>query len=69
RTQVWRFVQVALFLLFFAGTVAVNLNCENEDNPAASPECGSGRVTWDSKSQVCRDLQDNRIIPNKCCGR
>jgi len=68
-TRAWRAVQVVLFLLFFAVTVALNLTCKPEDNPAASPECGSGRVSWDAKGQVCRDLADNKIIPNKCCGR
>jgi hypothetical protein len=67
-TRVWQFIQVTLFLLFFGGTVAVNLTCAEDDNPSAGSECGSGRGTWDSKAQVCRDLQDNRIIPNKCCG-
>lgn len=68
RTRVWQFIQVTLFLLFFGGTVAVNLTCAEDDNPSAGSECGSGSGSWDSKAQVCRDLQDNRIIPNKCCG-
>jgi hypothetical protein len=70
KTRFRRFIEVALFLLFFAGTVAVNLRCQEDDNnPAASPECGSGHVTWDSKGQVCRDQADNRIVPSKCCGQ
>ena len=70
KARLRRFIEVALFLLFFAGTVAVNLRCQtNEDNPAAGPECGSGHVTWDTKAQVCRDQANNRIVPSNCCGR
>ena len=65
-----RTIEVTLFLLFFAGTVAVNIECQkDESNPAAGPECGSGHVAWDTKAQVCRDQADNRIVPSNCCGR
>jgi len=48
----------------------LNLSCSAEDdNPAASPECGSGRVTWNDKAQVCVDMADNKVVPSKCCGR
>ena len=69
KARLRHLIEVALFLLFFAGTVAINLRCEGNDNPAASKECGSGHVTWDEKGQVCRDQADNRIVPSSCCGR
>jgi hypothetical protein len=69
RTGVSRALHIALFLLFFAATVGLNITCEPDDNPAADPACGSGSVMWDAKSQVCRDRANNRIVPNKCCGQ
>jgi hypothetical protein len=70
KVRLRRFIELALFLLFFAGTVAINLRCQkSESNPAAGPECGSGHVTWDAKAQVCRDQANNRIVPSNCCGR
>jgi hypothetical protein len=61
-------VRILLFLVFFAFTVAVNLNC-SDDNPVKGPECGSGKNTWDTKSLVCRDQANNRIVPSSCCGQ
>jgi hypothetical protein len=70
KARLRQFIEVALFLLFFAGTVAINLKCSgNDTNPAAAKECGSGHVTWDEKGQVCRDQADNRIVPSSCCGQ
>ena len=60
-------VQIVLFLIFFAFTIAVNLNC-SDNKPVKGPECGSGRNSWDAKSQNCRDLSNNQIVPNSCCG-
>ena len=62
-------VQIALFLIFFALTILVNLNCSDDSNPAKGPECGSGQNAWDTKSGVCRDQSNNRIVPNSCCGQ
>lgn len=63
-------LQLLAFLIFFALTVALNLNCSTDDsNPASDPACGSGHVSWDSKGQVCRDQNDNRIVPSSCCGQ
>jgi len=61
--------QLILFLVFFVLTVALNLQCAEDDNPAGGPECGSGRVTWNAKAQRCYDQADNKIVPNSCCGR
>ena len=61
-------IRVFLFLVFFAFTVAVNLNC-SDDSPVNGPECGSGKNTWDSKAQRCRDLANNQVVPNSCCGQ
>lgn len=58
-----------LFLLFFVLTVFLNITCSPEDNPASSPECGSGHVTWYEKAGVCRDDVSNQVVPEKCCGR
>ncbi|MDP2885133.1 MAG: hypothetical protein Q8P51_08970 [Ignavibacteria bacterium] len=71
RLMRWNDVlQLIAFLLFFAVTVALNLNCSEEDsNPASDLACGSGHVTWDSKAQVCRDQKDNRVVPSSCCGQ
>jgi len=64
------FLQLSAFLLFFVLTVALNLNCSKDDsNPASDPACGSGHVSWDSKGQVCRDQNNNRIVPSSCCGQ
>lgn len=63
-------VQLIAFVLFFVLTVALNLSCSEEDsNPAADVSCGSGRVTWEDKGQVCRDLATFKIVPSSCCGR
>lgn len=62
-------VRLALFLLFFALTVFLNLTCSEEDNPLSDPACGSGRVSWYEKAGVCRDDANNRVVPNACCGR
>ncbi|TSA14517.1 hypothetical protein D4R75_15590 [bacterium] len=71
RSMRWKGVlQLVAFLLFFAVTVALNLNCSEDDsNPASDPACGSGRVTWNDKSQVCIDQANNKVVPDKCCGR
>lgn len=70
RTRIKERVQVVLFLMFFVLTVLLNLTCsEADDNPAASQECGSGRVTWNDKAQVCVDQANNKVVPSKCCGR
>lgn len=70
RKNVKEAVHLFLFLAFFALSVVLNLSCSAEDdNPAASPECGSGRVTWNDKAQVCVDMADNKVVPSKCCGR
>jgi hypothetical protein len=61
-------VRVILFMIFFAFTVAVNLNC-SDDNPVKGPECGSGRNTWDVKTQICRDQANSQIVPRSCCGQ
>lgn len=42
--------------------------CAKDDNPAASSECGSGRVFWDDKTG-CRDIATNAKVPDSCCGR
>lgn len=45
-------------------------SCDEEDNPASGPECGTGNVQWDAKAGVCRDLgRNNTIVPSSCCGR
>jgi hypothetical protein len=63
-------LQLIAFLLFFALTVALNLNCTQEDsNPASELACGSGHVFWDDKGQVCRDQENNKIVPSNCCGK
>lgn len=69
RTKIKETAQLMLFLAFFVLTVALNLQCSEDDNPAASAECGSGHVTWNAKAQRCYDDADNRIVPNSCCGR
>lgn len=71
RLMRWNDVlQLIAFVLFFAVTVALNLNCSEDDsNPASGPACGSGRVSWDSKAQVCRDQENNKIVPSSCCGQ
>jgi hypothetical protein len=71
RSMRWKGVlQLVAFLLFFAVTVALNLNCSEDDsNPASDLACGSGRVSWDSKAQVCRDQENNKIVPSSCCGQ
>ncbi len=71
RSMRWKeILQLTAFLLFFALTVALNLNCSQDDNnPASDVSCGSGHVTWDDKAQVCRDQSNNRIVPSNCCGR
>jgi hypothetical protein len=70
RTKIKEAAHLMMFLVFFVLTVVVNLNCSSEDdNPAASPECGSGRVTWNDKAQRCIDLADGGVVPDKCCGR
>ena len=70
RKSVKDAIALVLFLGFFALSVVLNLSCSAEDdNPAASPECGSGRVTWNDKAQVCVDMADNKVVPSKCCGR
>jgi hypothetical protein len=61
-------IRLVLFLVFFAFTVGVNLSC-SDDNPVKGPECGSGRNTWDTKAQICRDQANNLPVPNSCCGR
>jgi hypothetical protein len=61
--------RIAIFMIFFAFTVAINLNCSSDDNPIKGPECGSGKNTWDAKSQSCRDLSNNLPVPNSCCGQ
>jgi hypothetical protein len=60
--------RTVLFLVFFAFTVTINLNCSS-DNPVKGPECGSGHNTWDTKAQRCRDDANNQIVPNSCCGQ
>ncbi|MCX6134615.1 MAG: hypothetical protein NTU47_12445 [Ignavibacteriales bacterium] len=63
-------LQLTAFLLFFALTAALNLNCSSDDsNPASDPACGSGNVAWDDKGQVCRDQVNNKIVPSSCCGK
>lgn len=42
--------------------------CAKDDNPAASGECGSGKVFWDEKTG-CRDIATNAKLPDSCCGR
>ena len=70
RKKLIELAQMILFLAFLGLSVALNLNCsEEDDNPAASLECGSGHVTWNDKAQVCVDLADNKVLPSKCCGR
>ena len=61
-------IRIVLFLVFFAFTVAVNLSC-SDDNPVKGPECGSGKNTWDTKAQRCRDGANDQIVPNSCCGQ
>ncbi|HAL57066.1 MAG TPA: hypothetical protein DCP63_11485 [Bacteroidetes bacterium] len=69
KETIVRYVQIAFFLFFFAGTVAINVSCQSDDdNPANDPECGQGPKTWDSKAELCRDA-NNRVVPVKCCGR
>lgn len=62
-------LQLVAFLLFFASTVALNLTCSGDENPVADSECGKGQIQWDEKGSVCRNLSENRIVPNRCCGR
>jgi len=71
RSMRWKEIaQLTAFLLFFAATVALNLNCSKDDsNPASDVACGSGHVFWDDKGQVCRDQVDNKIVPSNCCGK
>jgi len=42
--------------------------CEEPTGPDCEPECGSCNTAWDSKAQVCRDLERNVIVPESCCG-
>ncbi|MBI4429777.1 MAG: hypothetical protein HY562_11745 [Ignavibacteriales bacterium] len=61
-------VKVVIFLVLYS--MAIDLTaCSEEDNPAASSECGSGNVTWDTKAQICRDQATNLPVPSSCCGR
>jgi len=71
RSMKWKeILQLVAFLLFFVLTVALNLNCSKDDsNPTSDVSCGSGRVSWDDKGQVCRDQSNNKIVPSTCCGR
>jgi len=63
-------LQLIAFLLFFVLTVALNLNCSEDDsNPASDVSCGSGHVSWDAKAQVCRDQSNDKVVPSTCCGR
>jgi len=70
RSMRWReILQLIAFLLFFILTVVLNLNCSKDsNNPASDVSCGSGHVFWDDKGQVCRDQQNNKIVPSSCCG-
>jgi hypothetical protein len=69
RKRIKELLQTFLFLLFFIVTVSLNLTCSAEDNPASSEECGSGRVMWNDKAQVCIDQANNKVVPSNCCGR
>ncbi len=71
RSMRWKErAQLVAFLLFFALTVALNLNCSQDDsNPASDVSCGSGHVYWDSKPGLCKDLANDKVIPSSCCGR
>ncbi len=61
-------IRIVLFLVFFAFTVAINLNC-SDDNPVKGPECGSRHNTWNAKAQRCYDDANNQIVPSSCCGQ
>lgn len=64
------FITFQFFLLALALSVMLMvLACDKENNPAADSQCGSGKVTWDEKGQVCRDQADGRVLPSSCCGR
>jgi hypothetical protein len=58
---------VVFHLLLFVVSLLL-FACAKDDNPAASPECGSGRVFWDEKTG-CRDAATNAKLPDSCCGR
>ena len=42
------------------------VSCED---PPSGPDknCGSGNVSYDQKTGICRDLTDNSILPVNCC--
>lgn len=69
KSRLFDLLGIALFLLFFSGTVALNMSCKDEDDPLSSGECGSGKTTWDVKAELCRDLADGHVLPSKCCGK
>lgn len=62
-----RSFELATYVLF-ATAIGMNISCEKGTEPDRTA-CGSGSVTWDAKAGVCRDLADNKIVPNSCCGR
>lgn len=49
-------------------SIGMNLFCEKSTEPDLS-KCGSGRVQWDEKAGICRDLASNLRVPDSCCGR
>jgi len=71
RSMWWKeILQLIAFLLFFVLTVALNLNCSQDDsNPASDVSCGSGHVYWDTKALVCRDRANDKVVPSTCCGQ
>ncbi len=54
--------------ILFAIAIGLNISCEKGTEPDRTA-CGSGRVTWDDKAGICRDLADNLPVPKSCCGR
>lgn len=64
------FIAFQSFLLALAlSAMLIVQACEKDNNPAADPACGSGKVSWDEKAQVCRDQANGRIVPASCCNR
>jgi hypothetical protein len=61
--------QFALLVFVFTAISFVTVACEEEEGGPTDPACGSGRLTWDSKAEVCRDDVNNTIVDPNCCGR
>ena len=61
--------QLGLLALVFVVIVFSVSACESESGTEPDPACGSGRLTWDSKAEVCRDDVNNTIVPSNCCNR